>query len=59
MKQTANPWKHMTRGMGRERIDADKGTPEAYSWSGTTIAHYSDELTQRAQLRWWAKRLSA
>jgi phenylpropionate dioxygenase-like ring-hydroxylating dioxygenase large terminal subunit len=58
MKQIANPWKYMARGMNRERIDEDAATPEAYSWSGTTMAHYSDELTQRAQLRWWAKRLS-
>jgi hypothetical protein len=48
----------MARGMKRERVDEDAGTPEAYSWSGTKIAHYSDELTQRAQLQWWAKRLS-
>lgn len=59
MKQQVNPWKYMARGMTRERIDQDPGAPAEYSWSGTRIAHYSDELTQRAQLLWWAKRLSA
>ena len=33
-------------------------TPEAYRLSGTLAGHYSDEVTQRAQLRWWAARLS-
>ena len=58
MKQVVDPWKFMARGRERERIDSDEKTPEAYRMSGTLIGHYSDEVTQRAQLRWWAERLS-
>ena len=58
MQQTVNPWKYMARGMDRERIDDDLGTPEAYRQTGTLAGHYADELTQRAQLRWWAAHLS-
>jgi hypothetical protein len=57
MRQTVNPWKFMGRGMERERIDADLKTPEAYRMSGTLTGHYADEVTQRAQLRWWAQHL--
>lgn len=57
MKQTVDPWKVMSRGMTREKPDADLGAPEAYRFVGLA-AHYSDELTQRAQLRWWADQLS-
>ena len=58
MQQTVDPWKYMGRGLDREFIDDDKGTPEAYRWNGTLTGHYADELTQRAQLRWWAEHLS-
>lgn len=58
MQQEVNPWKYMARGMGREHPDDDLKAPEAYRWSGTVASHFSDELTQRAQLRWWAERLS-
>jgi hypothetical protein len=57
MRQTVNPWKFMGRGMERERIDQDLHTPEAYRMSGTLTGHYADEVTQRAQLRWWAQHL--
>jgi phenylpropionate dioxygenase-like ring-hydroxylating dioxygenase large terminal subunit len=57
MRQTVNPWKFMGRGMERERIDQDLNTPEAYRMSGTLTGHYADEVTQRAQLRWWAQHL--
>ena len=42
----------------QRRIDDDLGTPEPYRQSGTLAGHYTDELTQRAQLRWWAEHLS-
>jgi len=58
MQQTASPWKYMARGMTRQTIDDDHRTPEAYRMGNTLIGHYSDEVTQRAQLRWWADRLS-
>lgn len=58
MRQMLDPWKYMTRGMARAHIDDDLDTPEPYRWSGTLTGHYSDEVTQRAQLRWWADRLS-
>jgi phenylpropionate dioxygenase-like ring-hydroxylating dioxygenase large terminal subunit len=58
MQQTVNPWKFMARGIDREHIDDDVGTPEAYRMTGTLTSHYSDETTQRAQLRWWAAHLS-
>ena len=58
MRQTLNPWKYMARGMAREYIDDDARTPEPYRWDGTLAGHYSDEVTQRAQLRWWADHLS-
>jgi hypothetical protein len=34
MKQIADPWKYMARGMKRERMDDDAATPEAYRWGG-------------------------
>lgn len=58
MRQVVDPWKYMARGMGREYIDDDTKTPEPYRWSGTLTGHFTDEVTQRAQLRWWADRLS-
>ena len=58
MNQMLDPWKYMARGMAREHMDDDLDTPEAYRWGGTLAGHYSDELTQRAQLRWWAEHLS-
>lgn len=57
MQQTVNPWKFMGRGMEREYIDDDAGTPEAYRMNDTLTGHYTDELTQRAQLRWWVGHL--
>lgn len=59
MQQTLEPWKYMARGLARERIDDDLDTPEPYRWTGTLSGRLSDEVTQRAQLRWWADRLSA
>lgn len=58
MQQTVDPWKYMARGMTREHVDADERTPEPYRMAGTLAGHYSDEVTQRAQLRWWAAELS-
>lgn len=58
MQQMVNPWKYIARGMAREHIDNDESAPEAYRMTNTPAAHYSDELTQRAQLRWWASQLS-
>lgn len=58
MQQMVNPWKFIGRGIEREHIDNDDGAPEAYRMGNTMTAHYSDELTQRAQLRWWAAQLS-
>lgn len=58
MRQTVQPWKYIARGMDRERLDDDLGTPEPYRMSGTLVGHYADEVTQRAQLRWWAAHLS-
>jgi phenylpropionate dioxygenase-like ring-hydroxylating dioxygenase large terminal subunit len=58
MRQKVNPWKFMARGMDREHIDDDLGTPEPYRMSGSLTGHYADEVTQRAQLRWWAEHLS-
>ena len=58
MNQMVNPWKLMARGMQREAMDDDEGTPEAYRMKGTLMGHYMDEVTQRAQLRWWAEHLS-
>jgi phenylpropionate dioxygenase-like ring-hydroxylating dioxygenase large terminal subunit len=58
MQQSASPWMFMARGIERQTIDADIKTPEEYRMNDTLIGHYSDEVTQRAQLRWWADRLS-
>jgi phenylpropionate dioxygenase-like ring-hydroxylating dioxygenase large terminal subunit len=58
MQQTVDPWKYMARGMGREQPDDDAKTPPEYRVAGTMTGHYADELTQRAQLRWWAEHLS-
>ena len=57
MQQLVDPWKFIGRGMARERTDNDDATPEAYRYENSRAAHYSDELTQRAQLRWWAAQL--
>jgi len=43
MHALVNPWLNLTRGINRERPDAD----------GTLIAGISDELTQRHQLMEW------
>lgn len=48
----------MARGMAREFIDENLNTPEPYRIGGTLTGHYSDELNQRAQMRWWAEYLS-
>jgi phenylpropionate dioxygenase-like ring-hydroxylating dioxygenase large terminal subunit len=58
MAQTVDPWKYMARGMARAHMDDDLQAPEAYRWSNTLTGHYSDEVTQRAQLAWWGERLS-
>lgn len=58
MRQMLDPWKVMTRGLHDEVDDDDEGTPEEYRWVGTRAAHYSDELPQRASLRYWAAELS-
>ncbi|MSQ71599.1 MAG: hypothetical protein EXR27_09970 [Betaproteobacteria bacterium] len=58
MRQALNPWKYMARGIVRERMDEDLHTPEPYRRGGTLVGHLSDEVTQRAQLRWWAECLS-
>jgi benzoate/toluate 1,2-dioxygenase alpha subunit len=58
MQQTVDPWKFMARGMSRQMVDDDSRTPDAYRMKDTLIGHYSDEVTQRAQLKWWADRLS-
>ena len=58
MQQAVNPWKYMARGIARERLDDDLLTPEPYRRHKTMVGHLSDEVTQRAQLRWWAGRLS-
>jgi phenylpropionate dioxygenase-like ring-hydroxylating dioxygenase large terminal subunit len=57
MQQLVDPWKFMGRGMTREHIDNDDATPQEYRYENSRAAHYSDELTQRAQLRWWAEQL--
>jgi len=45
MHAELNPWLNLSRGLNRERRDAD----------GTTVAGISDELTQRYQLREWRR----
>jgi phenylpropionate dioxygenase-like ring-hydroxylating dioxygenase large terminal subunit len=57
MQQLVDPWKFIGRGMAREHLDNDYATPAAYRYENSRAAHYSDELTQRAQLRWWAAQL--
>ena len=57
MKQLVDPWKYIGRGMTRERTDNDESSPAAYRFENSRAAHYSDELTQRAQLRWWAEQM--
>jgi phenylpropionate dioxygenase-like ring-hydroxylating dioxygenase large terminal subunit len=54
MQQMVDPWKFIGRGMSREHIDHDETSPPEYRFENSRAAHYSDELTQRAQLRWWA-----
>lgn len=58
LQQTVNPWKFMGRGIEREHPDNDEGTIENYRLEGSIVGHYSDEVTQRGQLRWWADRLT-
>ena len=43
--------------MSREHVDNDENSPQAYRFENSRAAHYSDELTQRAQLRWWAEQM--
>jgi phenylpropionate dioxygenase-like ring-hydroxylating dioxygenase large terminal subunit len=57
MQQMVDPWKYIGRGMSREHVDNDESAPAAYRYENSRVAHYSDELTQRAQLRWWAAQL--
>ena len=57
MQQLVDPWKYIGRGMSREHIDNDESTPAPYRYENSRAAHYSDELTQRAQLRWWAEQM--
>lgn len=58
LQQATDPWSYIGRGTNREFDDDDDCAPEAYRMRHTRVAHYSDELTQRAQLRWWASELS-
>ncbi len=57
MQQLVDPWKFMGRGISREHIDNDELAPPEYRFENSRAAHYSDELPQRAQLRWWAQQL--
>ncbi len=58
MQQMVDPWKFVGRGMAREHIDNDEGAPVEYRYENSLTGHYADELTQRAQLRWWAAQLA-
>lgn len=58
LQQVVNPWQLLTRGLSRERSDDDMRAPEAYRMASAAVGDYSDEVTQRAQLRWWADRLA-
>lgn len=58
MRQRVDPWMVMSRGMNRERMDDDRVSPEAYRFGNTLAGHLTDEVTQRAQLRWWGEHLS-
>jgi len=49
LQATVNPWIELSRGRHRERIDAD----------GSIVGHISDEVTQRGQIREWARLMSA
>jgi hypothetical protein len=44
-----NPWIDISRGMERERIEAD----------GTIVGHISDEVPQRGQMRRWLELLES
>ena len=48
-KPSVNPWIDLSRGRNRERVDAD----------GSIVGHITDEVTQRGQLREWARLMSA
>lgn len=57
MQQLVDPWKFIGRGLTREHIDNDESSPPEYRFENTRAGHYADELTQRAQLRWWAEQM--
>jgi nitrite reductase/ring-hydroxylating ferredoxin subunit len=48
-KATVNPWIDFSRGRNREYVDTD----------GTIVGKISDEVTQRGQMREWARLMSA
>jgi hypothetical protein len=49
LQAVVNPWIDLSRGRHRERVDAD----------GSVVGHISDEVPQRAQVREWARWMSA
>jgi len=49
LQAVVNPWIDLSRGRNRERVDPD----------GSIVGHISDEVPQRAQLREWARMMSA
>ena len=49
LQAVVDPWMDLSRGRHRERVDAD----------GSIIGHISDEVTQRGQLREWARLMNA
>ena len=49
LQAIVDPWIDLSRGRHRERVDTD----------GSIIGHISDEVTQRGQLREWARLMSA
>lgn len=49
LQAVVDPWLDLSRGRHREKVDRD----------GSIIGHISDEVTQRGQLREWARLMSA
>jgi len=49
LQAVVDPWLDLSRGRHRERVDTD----------GSIIGHITDEVTQRGQLREWARLMSA
>ena len=49
LQATVNPWIELSRGRNREYVDSD----------GSIVAKISDEVTQRGQMREWARLMSA